>query len=153
MEIAAGGRCPAPDRLSGQIPVLVPLCSCRYCRAPARTCCCRLFQMFAAGFAMITFVETCFPSRQRQKGRNAQLFFQPYVCFPPPHLPPHGQIIHINYCFPAVLLLTFQWCTLFEPVERYEHARSLPTHSSKQESDTASIRPGLPARCSIQPET
>lgn len=64
--------------------------------------------------------------------------------------PPDGQMIHINYCFPAGFFLTFQRCTLVEPVERYERTRSLPTHSSKQESDSASIRPGLPARRSIQ---
>lgn len=58
-----------------------------------------------------------------------------------PVFSPPGQIIHINYCFPAVFLLTFQRLMLAEPVQRCGHTRSLPTLLSKQESDAASIRP------------
>lgn len=64
----------------------------------------------------------------------------------------NDKMIHINYGFPAVFLLTFQRRALVEPVERCERARSLPTLSSEQESDSASIRRGLPARHSLQVE-
>lgn len=61
--------------------------------------------MFAVAFAAVAFLKTCFPNRQKRKGSKAiNLVFS----FPPQ---PYGsrivEMIHINYGFPAVFLLTF----------------------------------------------
>lgn len=149
-EIPAGGGCPAPNRLNwtnsfngsslhlsslwSHIQGMLPVGVSDFCRRFWDDC----------------IHTTCYFPTEKSKNEKMLKFwgFLPSIL---PVFSPPGQIIHINYCLPAVFLLTFQQLTLVEPVQRCERARSLPTLSSKQESDTASIRPRLAARRSIQP--
>lgn len=62
-------------------------------------------------------------------------------------------MVKLSILIIVAFLLTFPPRAFAEPVERYERARSLPTHSSKQESDAASIRPDSQHVRSIQPES